>query len=144
VAARLQALAEPGGILISGAVFDHVKDKLAVSFDALGHKAIKNISAQVPVYRVVLEPGQEVTPAIAPLMQESADPPAGSRESRLKERRHRFVMSTVTTAAFIAFFFAINLFTGGISEGEVWFQWPSLAFLFVYALRTIVLFRKVI
>lgn len=143
VAARLQALADPGGILISGTVFDHVKDKLAVSFDALGTKTIKNIPAQVPVYRVVLEPGQE-GPAVAPLMQDSADPPAGSREFLLKERRHRFVMSTVTTGAIIAFFFAINLFTGGISEGEVWFQWPSLAFLFVYALRSIILFRKVI
>ena len=59
VAARLQALAEPGGILISGAVFDHVKDKLAVSFDALGNKEVKNIQAQVPVYRVVLEQGRD-------------------------------------------------------------------------------------
>lgn len=144
VAARLQALADPGGILISGTVFDHVKDKLSVGFDALGVKAIKNISAQVPVYRVVLEPGQEGVPLAAFAQQDPLDPPVGSREYKLKERRHRFVMSTVTTGAIIAFFFAINLFSGGIAEGEFWFQWPSLAFLFVYALRSIILFRRVI
>ncbi|MGE0242263.1 MAG: adenylate/guanylate cyclase domain-containing protein, partial [Parvibaculaceae bacterium] len=41
VSARLQALAAPGGILISGNVFEHVKDKLAVSFVALGNQMIK-------------------------------------------------------------------------------------------------------
>jgi adenylate cyclase len=143
VAARLQALADPGGILISGTVFDHVKEKLALSFDALGTKTIKNIPAQVPVYRVVLEPGHE-GPASAPLLQASADPPADSREFRLRERRHRFFTSTMTVAVLIAFLFAINMLTGGFAEGEIWFQWPTLAILLVYALRSIILFRKVI
>jgi hypothetical protein len=113
-----------------------------VGFDALGAKAVKNISAQVPVYRVVLEPRQATE--AAPMRQAASAPASDSRELRLKERRHRFFTSTLTTVALIVFLFAINLFTGGISKGEVWFQWPTLGILLVYALRTISLFRKMI
>jgi adenylate cyclase len=135
VAARLQALAEPGGILISGTVFDHVKDKLSVSFDALGTKAVKNIPAQVLVYRVVLEPGREGMAVAAPLAREPADPPG---DARWAERRHRFIMNTAIAGTLIAFLFAINLFTGG----PFWFKWPTLVILLIYALRTIFLFRR--
>jgi adenylate cyclase len=55
IAARLEALAEPGGILISGAVFDQVRTKLSVGFDFLGAQAVKNISEPVPAWRVVLD-----------------------------------------------------------------------------------------
>ena len=55
VAARLQSLAEPGGILISGPVFDQVRTKLSLGFDFLGAQAVKNISEPVPAWRVVLE-----------------------------------------------------------------------------------------
>ena len=140
VAARLQALADPGGILISGMVFDHVKDKLSVSFDALGAQAIKNIPAQVPIYRVVLEPGQEGTVAPAPLMQESVGRAEDPRERQRRERRHRFMVSTAFAATVIFFLFFINILSGD----EFWFQWPALAILLVYALRTIILFRKMI
>jgi adenylate cyclase len=136
VAARLQALADPGGILISGTVFDHVKDKLSVSFDALGTKAVKNISAQVPVYRVVLYPGREGI-AAAPLVQESSDPPDDARQAQLAQRRHRLVMNTAIAGTLIAFLFGINLATGG----PFWFKWPTLVILLIYALRTIFLFR---
>lgn len=52
VAARLQALAEPGGVLVSGSVFDQVEGKLDLGFTALGKKWVKNITKPVRVYRV--------------------------------------------------------------------------------------------
>ena len=52
IAARLQALATPGGILISGSVHDQVKNKLALGFNFMGHQQVKNISDQVPVFVV--------------------------------------------------------------------------------------------
>ncbi len=52
VAARLEALAEPGGILISGAAFDQVEGKLDHAFDRLGEKRLKNIARPVRLYRV--------------------------------------------------------------------------------------------
>ena len=51
VAARLQALAEPGGIYLSGTVFDQVDGKLDLKFDYLGRREVKNIAKLVRVYR---------------------------------------------------------------------------------------------
>jgi adenylate cyclase len=52
VAARLEALAEPGGICISRTVRDHILDKLPYRFEDLGEQQIKNIARPVRVYRV--------------------------------------------------------------------------------------------
>jgi adenylate cyclase len=68
VAARLQALAEPGGICVSGTVRDHVGRKLAASFADLGEHAVKNIAEPVRVYRVgPINGAAPVTPASLPL-----------------------------------------------------------------------------
>src|SRR6185436_17374540 len=56
IAARLQSLAEPGGILVSGTVHTLVRDKLSVDFDYLGAKPVKNITNEIPIYRVLLNP----------------------------------------------------------------------------------------
>ena len=52
VAARLEALAEPGGICISRMVRDQVRDKLDFSFDDLGEQQVKNIARPVRAYRI--------------------------------------------------------------------------------------------
>ncbi len=52
VAARLQEIAEPGGVRVSGTVFDHVGERLAVAFTDLGEQTVKNIARPVRVYRV--------------------------------------------------------------------------------------------
>jgi len=135
VAARLQALADPGGILISGTVFDHVKNKLSVGFDSLGAKAVKNIPAHVPVYRVVLEPGQE---GLAPPLSLSA-PANDTVQAQREARLHRFYTSSAMAGTLVVFLFAINMLT---DSGDLWFQWPTLIISFVYALRMILLFRK--
>jgi adenylate cyclase len=57
VAARLQSLAEGGGICISRTVHDQVKNKLSVGYQFLGAHSVKNIAEPVPVYRVF--PGPE-------------------------------------------------------------------------------------
>jgi adenylate cyclase len=50
VAARLEALAEPGGICVSGTVWDHIRDKLPYSFEDTGEQTVKNIARPVRVY----------------------------------------------------------------------------------------------
>src|SRR6516162_1846647 len=52
VAARLEALAEPGGICVSRMVRDNVRDKLDYTFEDLGEQSVKNIARPVRVYRV--------------------------------------------------------------------------------------------
>jgi adenylate cyclase len=54
VAARLEALAEPGGILISRNVYDQVRDKLSFGFEDLGEQSVKNIARPIGVHRVCL------------------------------------------------------------------------------------------
>ncbi len=53
VAARLEALSEPGGVCLSGTVRDHIGDRLTLAFDDLGEKELKNISRPVRVYRTL-------------------------------------------------------------------------------------------
>jgi hypothetical protein len=57
IAARLESLAEGGGICISGTVYDQVENKLALQFDYLGEQTVKNIPKPVRVYQVLLVPG---------------------------------------------------------------------------------------
>jgi adenylate cyclase len=54
VAARLEALADPGGIMVSRVVHDQVQDKLGFEFDDMGEQAVKNIARPVSVHRVHL------------------------------------------------------------------------------------------
>ena len=54
VAARLEALAEPGGIMVSRNVFDQVRDKLSFGFDDMGEQTVKNIARPIGVHRVSL------------------------------------------------------------------------------------------
>jgi adenylate cyclase len=56
IAARLEALAEPGGICISKTAFDHIETKLPLGYEFLGEKTVKNIARPVSAYRVLLEP----------------------------------------------------------------------------------------
>lgn len=65
VAARLEALAEPGGICISSAVLDQVRGRIDLSFEDLGEKALKNIDRPVHIHKVVLDGKAEalLTPA---------------------------------------------------------------------------------
>jgi adenylate cyclase len=61
IAARLEGIAEPGGILVSGTAYDHAKNNIKVGFDDLGPQALKNISQPVRAYRVAGTPAVSVT-----------------------------------------------------------------------------------
>ena len=56
IAARLEGLAEPGGICISGTVYEHIKNKLALWNEYLGEHTVKNITGSIRVYRIGMEP----------------------------------------------------------------------------------------
>ena len=56
IAARLESMAEPGGICISGLVYTQVKNKLKLEYEFIGKKTVKNISEPIPVYRIISVP----------------------------------------------------------------------------------------
>ncbi len=55
IAARIEALADPGGICISGDVYNQVRNRLDCMFDDLGEHDVKNVSASVRIWRIVPE-----------------------------------------------------------------------------------------
>ena len=72
VAARLEGLAEPGGVIVSGSVHEQVKGKLDVAFDDLGPQRIKNIAEPVRAFSIQLEydavsEGQQGSDATLPM-----------------------------------------------------------------------------
>ena len=76
VAARLEELAEPGGICVSGAVRDQVGDRLDdIAFEDIGEQNVKNIARPIRVFRVRLEP--------------DVDRGAGERQGRRDARQSR-------------------------------------------------------
>ena len=98
VAARLEALAEPGGICVSRVVRDQVLHKLSFAFDDLGPKDVKNIERPVEVFRVALE----APAAVAAASSSTPRPP-----KRAPSRRIAFAAAAlvgVAGAALLAFF----------------------------------------
>jgi adenylate cyclase len=140
IAARLQGLAEPGGILISGTVFDQVKDKLALGFDYLGPQAVKNIAAAVPTYRILTQPGNAAPADHRTAALDVADDRVDRERpaTRRDERWHRFVTSAIYAGALIGLLLAINVLSGST---RWWVQWPALAILFALGMRAIRIFR---
>jgi adenylate cyclase len=63
VAARIEALAKPGGVAVSGTVRDHVGNKLDVTFEDLGEQMLKNIDRPVRVYNVAFGVPPDKAPA---------------------------------------------------------------------------------
>jgi class 3 adenylate cyclase len=114
IAARVQAIADPGGICISGAVYEQVKNKLALHYEDLGEQAVKNIAEPVRVYRVVLEPtaavsAKEETSAKSKVESakskvESAKSKVESPQSKVESPKPRRVGTTVFVLVFVSVF----------------------------------------
>jgi adenylate cyclase len=149
IAARLQELAEPGGVLVSGSVHDLVYNKLSIGFDCLGRQPMKNVAAPVTSYRVAMS-GGAAGRRRSPMRESPAPPGAVSAESgapsipdtRGLSRRMRSVADWMANLPrYIAvplviagFLILINVFSGLHS---IWFHWPVAILLFIVALRTV-------
>jgi adenylate cyclase len=67
IAARVEGLAEAGGICISGSAYEQIKNKLAFGYEYLGEHSVKNIAEPVRVYRTQIELGAKRAEKKAPL-----------------------------------------------------------------------------
>lgn len=154
IAARLQELAEPGGVVISASVYDQVRNKLSVGFDCLGQRPMKNV-APVTSYRVTIggraaqgrsfavdgspAPHGDTVAASethAPRREDGQEPSTWMRlvSDRLADLP-RPVAAALTVSAFLIL---INVFTG---MHKIWFHWPVAVLLFGAILRTALVHR---
>jgi adenylate cyclase len=124
IAARLEALAEPGGICISGSVFELVRKKLDIGFDFLGEREIKNSAEPVMAYRVQVSPGAS-RPVPLQMPGHGGTPDADAAIA--KWRGQAWKLGVVA-----AFLLTVNLLT---SPGRLWFYWPLLGFAFFLLMR---------
>src|SRR5262249_50429442 len=129
LAARLQSMAEPGGILISQQVYDQVQKKLSVGFQFLGEKRPKNFSESIAVYSVGAH-ASDVSAA------RSAKPPRA--RSGKGDKKARFYASAMRLGVIWLVLVGVNVFTGP----PYWVQWPALGFALYLALRSGPLFER--
>jgi adenylate cyclase len=125
IAARLQELAEPGGILISGPVYDMVRNKLSVGFEHLGQQPVKNVTEPVISYRIVMD--GDARPAMAaaalrPAAVVHAQP--HGLTARLWSRFRALPRLVRAALVIILFLFVLDMSDG--SE-NTWFHWPAAA-----------------
>jgi adenylate cyclase len=76
IAARLESIAEPNGICLSGAAYEQVRDKLKEKFVDLGEKELKNIARPVRVYRLTLDQNAASSEPAAPTLLALPDKPS--------------------------------------------------------------------
>ena len=144
IAARLQELAEPGGVVISGPVYDQVHNKLSLGFDCLGQQQMKNV-APVISYRVAMS-GRAVGRGSFPV-DERPPPQAEAGAQRLPNRHEpstpirvvsdwfaNLPRSAAVLLTVAGFLIVINVFTG---LHRIWFHWPVAALLFIVVLQTV-------
>jgi adenylate cyclase len=81
VAARLEALADPGGIMVSRNVHDQVRDKLSFGFEDMGEQSVKNISRPIGVHRVSLAEGVPSGTVKSPSMTSKTELSSANRPS---------------------------------------------------------------
>lgn len=129
IAARLESLAEPGGVCISGAVFEQVRKKLDFGFDFIGTREIKNIADPVAAYRIQVEGSAPAKSATAPA-QQSAPQSAPVQDEALRIRKWR--QTAWRAAVLCGFLLIINLVT---SPRSLWFFWPLLGFSMLLLVR---------
>jgi TolB-like protein/class 3 adenylate cyclase/Tfp pilus assembly protein PilF len=103
VAARLEALTEPGGVCVSGTVRDHIGERLPYAFEDMGEQMVKNIARSVRVYALRLEVGNALPTRASP-----------ARPSM----RSRTTIAAIATAAFV------------VVACVGWWVWPAPAFFF--------------
>lgn len=129
LAARLQGMAEPGGILISRQVYDQVQKKLSVGFEYLGEKRPKNFDESIGVYSVAAIAGEArgVDPA-----------PRSEGTTATKTHWRRFKGEALRLGVVLAVLLAIDAMTGM----PFWAQWPALGIGAYLAFRAVPLIGR--
>src|ERR1700730_14548647 len=83
IAARLETLCEPGGVCISRAANDQIRDKLSIAFADLGEQAVKNISRAVGVFGITAKDVEALPESVAATAAETIEAAAAPYEQEI-------------------------------------------------------------
>ena len=136
LAARLESMAEPGGVLISQQVYDQVQNKLSIGFEYLGEKRPKNFAEDVSVYRLSIGKKDRNATHTA-FKAQPARPPRHVKRAPA-DLRERTIHHARLLAALWFVLVLIDLITGE----PFWAHWPGLAFGTLIALKATPLFVR--
>lgn len=163
LAARLQTMAEPGGILISRQVYDHVRNKLSIGFEYLGEKRPKNLPEDISVYRISIgaafadkaeRAAQATRPRVSATQRRESqiakvwsDPDLegegvtrdfsaepDAEESTTESRGFLARMDRPKRLKIIGFGLGAVVGLNVLSGGAFWIAWPLLVFALIYGL----------
>ena len=142
IAARLEGIADPGGICISRTAFDQIEDKLPLGYEYLGEKSVKNSPKPIRAYKVVFEPPEKERGIFKrnhkrrdKKNKKTQHPETGMHPERTRSKMqdiNKFYQHRRIYAGVIALLFIINMLTW---PGLFWFHWPALGwglFLFIH------------
>lgn len=130
IAARLEGLADPGGVCISRTAYDQIEDKLPLGYEYLGEKIVKNIPKPIRAYRVLIEPEEIRKKAERELVDERRqeerleEATIERRDDRGERSQRLFTNHLYTSGGVIGFLLVINIIT---DSSYIWFHWPALA-----------------
>lgn len=143
ITARLEGLADPGGICISRTAYDQIEDKLPLGYEYLGEKTVKNIVKPVRAYKVLLEPERaagrtEKKESVARGKRHGHwGDGFGKKHDRPKDRPAiQFTQHVRIYLGVMVFLLVINLLT---SRDFLWVQFPAVGWgllLFLHWLNT--------
>lgn len=141
LAARLESMAEPGGVLISQQVYDQVQHKLSVGFEYLGEKRPKNFAEDVSVYRLSF--GERQDYAVHAIRKARAIRPARKPGHTKTEPDHeglrdRLIRHARLLGALWLILCVVDIVTGA----PFWAHWPGLAMGTLLALKAAPLFVR--
>jgi adenylate cyclase len=109
IAARVEGLAEGGGICISGSAYEQIENKLPLDYEYLGEHTVKNIKKPVRIYRAAMEPDAAVAPS-------KADKPGKKLWQRVALAVVAVLVLGAAVAVFWSYFFRPSQIPGKIAH----------------------------
>jgi adenylate cyclase len=141
LAARLEGLAEPGGICISEDVYRQVRNKLSINFEFLGERNLKNITEAEAVYHVTF--GKKRRGSFGKKVHGSErsartdQPQSSNRINSDSEQRRDRLLRHIKLLGFVwAILIVVDIATGT----GIWAYWPGIAFVTLWGIEAVLLY----
>lgn len=138
LAARLESMSEPGGVLISQQVYDQVQHKLSIEFEYLGERRPKNFLEDVSVYRLSLGEKQGNATHAHTVRQSQAIQVPNQEKPVAGDLLERTIRQAKLIGAIWIVLFVVDIVTGT----PFWAHWPGLVMGTLLALKAAPLFVR--